>query len=106
MCVALRNRANPSALSEVVGSSPKGLDAAIRAAIERASKTVRHLDWFHVTEIRGRIEDGGISQYQVALKQVEALNALGNGQGKQTIIVPAAAIEAFGEAFRMFRGRA
>lgn len=55
-------------VSEVVGSSPEGLDAAIRAAIERASKTVRHLDWFHVTEIRGRIEDGGISQYQVALK--------------------------------------
>jgi membrane protein implicated in regulation of membrane protease activity len=38
------------------------------------------------------------------LKQVEALNALGNGQGKQTIIVPAAAIEAFGDAFKLLRG--
>ena len=38
-------------------------------------------------------------------KQVEALNALGNGAGKQTIIVPAAAIEAFGDAFKLLRGR-
>ena len=44
------------------------------------------------------------AQYQVALKQVEALNALGNGQGKQTIIVPANAIEAFGDAFKMLKG--
>ena len=46
------------------------------------------------------------AQYQVALKQVEALVALGQGAGKQTIVVPAAALEAFGDAFRLFgRGR-
>jgi len=44
------------------------------------------------------------AQYQVALKQVEALNALGNGSGKQTIIVPAAALEAFGDAFKLLKG--
>jgi len=44
------------------------------------------------------------AQYQVALKQVEALVALGSGQGKQTIIVPANAIEAFGNAFKFFGG--
>ncbi|MFC4668195.1 SPFH domain-containing protein [Seohaeicola nanhaiensis] len=45
------------------------------------------------------------AQYQVALKQVEALNALGKGDGKQTIILPANMIEAFGDAFKMLKGR-
>ena len=45
------------------------------------------------------------AQFQVALKQVEALVALGKGDGKQTIVVPANAIEAFSDAFKMFRGR-
>ncbi|AAV95862.1 SPFH/Band 7/PHB domain protein [Ruegeria pomeroyi] len=44
------------------------------------------------------------AQYQVALKQVEALNALGNGAGKQTIILPANALEAFGDAFKLLKG--
>ena len=45
------------------------------------------------------------AQYQVALKQVEALNALGGGEGKQTIILPANALEAFGDAFKMLKGK-
>ncbi|MCL4189042.1 MAG: SPFH/Band 7/PHB domain protein [Rhodobacteraceae bacterium] len=45
------------------------------------------------------------AQYQVALKQVEALTKVGEGAGKQTVIVPAAALDAFGEAFRMLRGK-
>ena len=45
------------------------------------------------------------AQYQVALKQVEALNTLGNGNGKGTIVVPANALEAFGNAFNMLKGR-
>jgi regulator of protease activity HflC (stomatin/prohibitin superfamily) len=44
------------------------------------------------------------AQYQVALKQVEALNALGAGAGQQTIVVPAQALEAFGDAFKMLKG--
>ena len=52
------------------------------------------------------IKNNGIeaAQYQVALKQVESLNALGNGDGKQTIVLPAAAIEAFGDAFKLLKG--
>lgn len=52
------------------------------------------------------IKENGIeaAQYQVALKQVEALNALGNGEGKQTIVLPAAALEAFGDAFKLLKG--
>ena len=45
------------------------------------------------------------AQYQVALKQVEALKALGEGEGQRTVVVPAQALEAFGDAFGMLRGR-
>ena len=45
------------------------------------------------------------AQYQVALKQVEALTVLGNGSGKQRIVVPDDAIQAFGNAFNMLKGR-
>ncbi len=53
------------------------------------------------------IADNGLeaAQYQVALKQVEALNALGNGPSSQTVLVPAQALEAFGNAFNMLKGR-
>jgi flavin-binding protein dodecin len=55
-------------LVEIVGSSPQGVDAAIRNAIERASKTLHHLDWFEVSEIRGHITDGKVAHFQVKLK--------------------------------------
>ena len=45
------------------------------------------------------------AQYQVALKQVEALTKVGEGAGKQTIIVPAQALDAFANAFAMLKGR-
>ena len=61
-------------VSEVVGSSTDGVDAAIRNAIERASKTVQNLGWFEVTEIRGHIEDGGVDHFQVTLKLGFRLN--------------------------------
>ncbi|KAJ57548.1 hypothetical protein ACMU_03310 [Actibacterium mucosum KCTC 23349] len=53
------------------------------------------------------IAENGIeaAQYQVALKQVEALTTVGQGEGKQVVIVPANAIEAFGDAFKMLKGR-
>ena len=57
--------------------------------------------------VAAAIKENGIeaAQYQVALKQVEALTAVGQGAGKQTIIVPAQALEAFGDAFKMLKGR-
>jgi len=55
-------------VSEIVGSSADGIDQAVRNGIERASRTLRNLDWFEVTEVRGHIEDGGIAHYQVGLK--------------------------------------
>ncbi len=53
---------------EVVGTSPAGVDPAIRNAVARAAETTRHLDWFEVTEIRGYISDGEIAHVQVGLK--------------------------------------
>jgi flavin-binding protein dodecin len=58
---------NIYSISEIVGSSTEGIDDAIRGAIERASKTLHNLDWFEVTDMRGRIEDG-ICHFQVTLK--------------------------------------
>ncbi len=57
--------------------------------------------------VAAAIQQNGLeaAQYQVALKQVEALNKLGDGSGSQTIVVPANAIEAFGDAFKMLKGR-
>ncbi|MBA3528223.1 MAG: dodecin domain-containing protein [Propionibacteriaceae bacterium] len=55
-------------ITEVVGSSTEGLDAAIKVGIDRAAATLRGLDWFEVTEIRGHLEDGRIAHYQVGLK--------------------------------------
>ena len=53
---------------EIVGTSPDGLDAAIKSGVSRASATIRHLDWFEVLSVRGRIEDGNVVHTQVTLK--------------------------------------
>jgi len=45
------------------------------------------------------------AQYQVALKQVEALAEVGKGDGKQVVLLPAAAVDAFANAFSLLRGR-
>ncbi|AXI78873.1 dodecin [Peterkaempfera bronchialis] len=55
-------------VTEIVGSSKDGVDAAVRNAISRASETLRHLDWFEVVQVRGHIEDGRIEHYQVGVK--------------------------------------
>ena len=53
---------------EVVGSSPDGVDAAIGNAVARAARTMRNLDWFEVTQIRGQLDSGAVAHVQVALK--------------------------------------
>lgn len=54
-------------LTEIVGTSQEGIDQAIHNGIERASKSVRHIDWFEVTQIRGYVRDG-VDHFQVTLK--------------------------------------
>jgi regulator of protease activity HflC (stomatin/prohibitin superfamily) len=84
-------------------------DAELYAAEQtaKARRIQAEAEAFATEVVAKAIADNGLSaaQYQVALKQVEALNALGNGDGKQTIIVPAQAIEAFGDAFKMLKGK-
>ena len=55
-------------LTEIVGTSDDGIDAAIKNGISRAAQTLRHMDWFEVTEIRGQIVDGTIEHVQVGMK--------------------------------------
>jgi flavin-binding protein dodecin len=55
-------------VSEIVGTSPDGVDAAIEVGIARASTTLRGLDWFEVTQVRGHIQDGHVAHYQVSMK--------------------------------------
>ena len=55
-------------ITEVVGTSAESLEAAVRNGVERAAETLRHLDWFEVTQIRGHIGDGGIEHFQATVK--------------------------------------
>jgi flavin-binding protein dodecin len=55
-------------VSEIVGSSTDGVDQAVRNGIRRASQTLRNLDWFEVTQIRGHLENGDVAHVQVTMK--------------------------------------
>jgi flavin-binding protein dodecin len=59
---------------ELVGSSKTGVEDAIQNAISNASKSLKHLDWFEVQEVRGDIQDGKVGYYQVTLKVGFRLN--------------------------------
>lgn len=83
-------------------------DAELYAAEQtaKARKIQADAEAYATTVVAKAIAENGIeaAQYQVALKQVDALNALGNGAGKQTILVPAHALDAFGDAFKLLTG--
>jgi flavin-binding protein dodecin len=55
-------------VTEIVGTSPDSTDQAIRNGIERAAQTLRNLDWFEVTEVRGHLKDGAVDHFQVTMK--------------------------------------
>jgi flavin-binding protein dodecin len=55
-------------VTEIVGTSPDGVEPAIRNALQRAAQTLRHLDWFEVTQVRGQIEGDRVAHFQVGLK--------------------------------------
>lgn len=55
-------------VTEVVGTSTEGVDDAIRRGVHRAGQTVRNMDWFEATEIRGHIENGEVEHFQVTMK--------------------------------------
>jgi regulator of protease activity HflC (stomatin/prohibitin superfamily) len=84
-------------------------DAELYAAEQeaKARRVLADAEAYATGVIAEAIRENGLeaAQYQVALKQVEALTAVGQGQGKQVIVVPAQALDAFGDAFRMLKGR-
>ena len=84
-------------------------DAELYAAEQKAKarRVLADAEAYATSAVAKAIAENGLeaAQYQVALKQVEALTAIGQGEGRQTVIVPAAAIDAFGEAFNLLKGR-
>jgi regulator of protease activity HflC (stomatin/prohibitin superfamily) len=84
-------------------------DGALYAAEQesKARRVLAEAEAYATGVIAEAIARNGLeaAQYQVALKQVEALTAVGNGQGRQTVIVPAAALDAFKDAFGLLKGR-
>jgi flavin-binding protein dodecin len=55
-------------VTEIVGSSGGSIDEAIKNGIATAAKTLRNLEWFEVTQIRGHIDNGKLAHYQVQMK--------------------------------------
>ncbi len=55
-------------ITEVVGTSPDSVQQAIRNGVARAASTLRHVEWFETTEIRGHVVDGEVAHFQVAMK--------------------------------------
>ena len=55
-------------VTEIVGSSPDSVHQAIRNGVARAGSTLRNVEWFEVTEIRGQVTDGEVAHFQVGMK--------------------------------------
>lgn len=55
-------------VTEIVGSSPDSLQQAIRNGVARAGQTLRNVEWFEVTEIRGQVVDADVAHFQVGMK--------------------------------------
>ena len=68
MPVAAETKDHVYKILELVGSSEKSIDDAIRNALTRASKTIRDMKWFEVVQTRGHIENGSVGHYQVTLR--------------------------------------
>jgi len=84
-------------------------DAELYAAEQeaKARRISAEAEAYATQVVAAAINENGLeaAQYQIALKQVEALTKVGEGDGKQTVIVPAHALDAFADAFGMLRGR-
>ncbi|WP_299048558.1 SPFH domain-containing protein [uncultured Tateyamaria sp.] len=105
-------RARRAAVTEAEGSkraTELNADAELYAA-EQAAKARRveaEAEAYATQVVADAIATHGIeaAQYQVALKQVDAVSTIASGAGQQTIVLPASAMDAFGEAFGMLTGR-
>ena len=84
-------------------------DADLYAAEQeaKARRVLADAEAYATQVVAGAIAENGLeaAQYQVALKQVEAMAKIASGAGNQTVVVPASALDAFADAFRMLKGR-
>ena len=105
-------RARRAQVTEAEGSK-RAVELAADAelyASEQTAKARRILadaEAYATQVVATAINENGLeaAQYQIALKQVEALSAMGAGNGNQTVVVPAQVLDAFGDAFKLLRGR-
>ncbi len=105
-------RARRAQVTEAEGSKRAvelAADAELYASEQtaKARRVLADAEAYATQVVATAINENGLeaAQYQIALKQVEALNVMGNGSGNQTIVVPAQALEAFGDAFKLLKGR-
>ena len=63
-----RKASHAYGISEIAGSSPEGIEAAVNNAVAQANKTVRNPDWFEVQDIRGHLAEGKVADWQVTIK--------------------------------------
>lgn len=105
-------RARRAAVTEAEGqrrSVELQADAELYAAKQNAEarRVAADAEAYATKVVAEAIAENGLeaAQYQVALKQVEGLTQIGSGSGNQTILLPADAVEAFGKAFSMLKGR-
>lgn len=84
-------------------------DAELYAAEQtaKARRIAADAEAYATSVVAKAIDENGLeaAQYQVALKQVEALTEVGKGAGKQTVLLPSSAFDAFGDAFKLLKGR-
>ncbi len=105
-------RARRAQVTEAEGSKRAvelAADAELYASEQtaKARRVLADAEAYATQVVAVAINENGLeaAQYQIALKQVEALNVMGNGSGNQTIVVPAQALEVFGDAFKLLKGR-
>ena len=53
---------------EVVGVSDDSIHQAVRNALTKAQQTLRNIDWFEVSNIRGAVGSGGNLTFQVEVR--------------------------------------
>lgn len=105
-------RARRAAVTEAEGQK-RAVELAADAELYAAKQTAEarrieaDAEAYATGVVAAAIQQNGLeaAQYQVALKQVEAIAQVGDGQGAQTVIIPADALSAFGKAFEMLKSR-
>ncbi|MFK7834814.1 MAG: SPFH domain-containing protein [Sulfitobacter sp.] len=106
-------RARRAQVTEAEGSKRAvelAADAELYASEQtaKARRVLADAEAYATQVVATAINENGLeaAQYQIALKQVEAVGAMSSGDGNQTVIVPAEALAAFGDAFKLLKGRA